>query len=209
MMVYVDTPFPERIAFQARAEPMWDTTLTALLSGFETTNQNWSQARHSYDAGLAVRLASDYLLVKEHFHKMRGRAKSFPFFDPIDHSVSSAAGVLLASGSDWQMHYRYGSGSDAYDRKITRPKNGTVAIFRTRAGATTTITGTSTISYTTGVVSVLGHLAGDTYAWAGDFFVPCRYDIDRLPGVIVNKQPSATGELFVDCDSIPIVEVRE
>jgi len=208
-MTFVDTPFPERIAFQAKAETMWNTTLTALLSGYEATNQNWSQTRHSYDAGLAVRLASDYLLVKTHFNKMRGRAKSFPFRDPVDHTVAQAAGVLtLISGSNYQMYYRYGSGGDAFDRKITRPKTGTVAIFRTRSSVTTNITGSSTITYTTGVVAVTGHVSGDTYAWSGDFYVPCRYDIDTLPGVVVNKQ-GPRGEVYVECSSIPIVEVRE
>ncbi len=206
-MEYVDTPFPERIAFQAKAEAMWQTTLTAVLSGFEATNQNWAQTRHAYDAGLAVRVASDYLLVKTHFHLMRGRAKSFPFTDPIDHTVAQAAGVLLPSASNWQMFYRYGSGGTTYDRKITRPKTGTVTVFRTRAAVTTAIA--VTITYTTGIVAIGGHVEGDTYSWSGDFFVPCRYDIDRLPGVIVNKQPTADGELYVECDSIPIVEIRE
>jgi uncharacterized protein (TIGR02217 family) len=208
-MDYVDTPFPERIAFQAKAEAMWQTTLTAVLSGFETTNQAWAQTRHAYDAGLAIRVASDYLLVKAHFHMMRGRAKSFPFTDPIDHQVSQAAGVLQTSGLNWQMFYRYGSGADAYDRKITRPVSGTVRVFRTRAAVTTDVTGSATVTYTTGIVAITGHVGGDTYAWSGDFYVPCRYDIDRLPGVISNKQPGPHGELFVECDSIPIVEVRE
>lgn len=206
-MDFVDIEFPPRIAFNARAEASWLTTLTTLLSGFESTNQEWSQTRHFYDAGLAIRVASEYLEVKAHFHAVRGRAKSFPFFDPIDHDVSQAAGVLTASGSDWQMYYRYGSGGSAYDRKITRPKTGTVTLYRTRSGVTTVISGT--ISYTTGLVTISGHVAGDTYAWSGQFFVPCRYDIDRLPGVIVNKQGGEAGELFVDCDSVPIVEIRE
>jgi len=205
-MEFVDTPFPERIAFQAKAEAMWQTTLTTLVSGFEASNQEWAQVRHAYDAGLAVRVASDYLLVKAHFNKMRGKAKSFPFLDPIDHTVT--AGVLtLISGSNYQLFYRYGSGTGAYDRKITRPKTGTVLVFRTRAGVTSSIS--PSITYTTGVVAISGHVSGDTYSWSGQFYVPCRYDIDRLPGVIVNKQPGPNGELFVECDSIPIVEVRE
>ncbi len=157
-----------------------------------------------------MRVASDYLLVKAHFHKMRGRAKSFPFLDPIDHTVTTATGVLtLISGANYQLFYRYGSGTGAYDRKITRPA-ATIKVYRTRSGVTTDITGASTISTTTGVVTVAGHVSGDTYSWAGTFYVPCRYDIDKLPAAITNKQPQAGGgELFVECDSIPIVEVRE
>lgn len=210
-MDFVDIEFPRRIAFHARAEAQWQTGLTALLSGFEVTNQNWAQTRHAYDAGLAIRTASDYLQVKTHFHAMRGRAKSFPFLDPIDHTVSQSAGLLAHSGSDWQMFYRYGSGDGIYDRKITRPRSGTVAVFRTRSSVTSDVTGSSTIDYTTGIIAITGHVSGDTYAWSGEFFVPCRYDIDRLPGAIVDKEPPgrASAELLVDCDSIPMMEVRE
>lgn len=210
-MEFVDIEFPRRIAFHARAEAQWNTAVTAMLSGFEATNQNWAQTRHAYDAGLAIRTASEYLQVKTHFHAMRGRAKSFPFLDPIDHEVSQAAGVLTASGSDWQMFYRYGTGDGVYDRKITRPHTGTIAVFRTRSGVTTNVTGSATITYTTGIVAITGDVDGDTYAWSGEFFVPCRYDIDRLPGAIIDKQPQGrqNPELLVDCDSIPLLEVRE
>lgn len=210
-MQFVDIEFPRRIAFHATAEAQWSTGLTSLLSGFETTNQNWSQTRHAYDVGLAVRTASDYLLIKTHFHAMRGRAKSFPFLDPIDFKVSQADGVLTASGSDWQMFYRYGSGDGAYDRKITRPRTGTVAVFRTRSGVTSNVTGSATITYTTGIVAISGDADGDTYAWSGEFFVPCRYDVDRLPGAIIDKQPPGRDapELLVACDSIPMLEVLE
>lgn len=210
-MDFVDIEFPRRIAFHATAEAQWMTQLAALSSGFEMTNQNWSQTRHAYDVGLSIRTASDYLLVKMHFNAMRGRAKSFPFLDPIDHTVAQSAGVLAASGSNWQMFYRYGSGDSLYDRKITRPRSGTVAVFRTRSGATTNVTGSATITYTTGLVAITGHVSGDTYAWSGEFFVPCRYDVDRLPGAVIDKQPPgrAIAELLVDCDSIPMLEVRE
>lgn len=210
-MEFVDIEFPRRIAFHATAEAQWMTQLTAMNSGFEATNQNWSQTRHAYDVGLAIRTASDYLQVKTHFHAMRGRAKSFPFLDPIDYKVSQEAGVLTAAGSDWQMFYRYGSGAGVYDRKITRPRTGTIAVFRTRSGVTTNVTGSATIDYTTGIVAITGNAGGDTYAWSGEFFVPCRYDVDRLPGAITDKQPPgrAAPELLVSCDSIPMLEVRE
>lgn len=210
-MEFVDIEFPRRIAFHATAEAQWNTELTAMLSGFEATNQNWSQTRHAYDVGLAIRTASDYLQVKTHFNAMRGRLKSFPFIDPIDYKVSQAVGVLTAADSNWQMFYRYGSGDGIYDRKITRPRLGTIAVFRTRAGVTTDVTGSSTITYTTGIVAITGGVGGDTYAWSGEFFVPCRYDIDRLPGAIIDKQPPGreSPELLIDCDSIPMLEVRE
>jgi uncharacterized protein (TIGR02217 family) len=210
-MIYVDIEFPERIAFGAESDPMWMTELAVTRSGSESTNQAWSQSRHSYDVSFAVRNKTDYLLIRSHFHQVRGRAKSFPFKDYLDFEVSSSQGVLTSTGvaDTYQMFKRYGSGDDLYDRKITRPDSGSVAIFRTRSGVTSNITGSSTVTYTTGVVVVTGHQSGDVYTWSGTFHVPCRYDTDRLPAVIVNKEPGAQGELLVQCQSIPLVEVRE
>lgn len=208
-MNFVDIEFPRRIAFGAQSDPMWSTELTGTIAGWEDANQNWTQARHAYDVALAVRTASDYLLVRAHFHQVRGRANSFPFKDFLDHKVAQADGLLVEAGGNYQMHRQYGTGVSAWLRKITRPVSGTVKVWRTRSGTTTDATSDATITYSTGAVAMASHASGDTYAWSGEFMVPCRYDTDRLPSVVINKQPGAEGELLVQCQSIPIVEVRE
>lgn len=206
-MLYVDIPFPDRIAFGAKSQAQWSTDVAAVLSGHESTNQNWTQSRHVYDVSLAVRLQSDYVLVRDHFHAMRGRAKSFPFKDYLDFEVSSTQGVPSTAGATWSMRKRYGTGAYVWDRIITRPVLGTILVYRTRSAVVTNATPNATINYATGGVVMASHVSGDAYTWAGQFFVPCRYDTDILPGAIVNKHPS--GELIVQCDSIPVLEVRE
>ena len=208
-MTFVDIVFPLRISFGAQSEPMWLTDLTAVQSGREATNQNWQQARHSFDVSFAVRTASDYTAIRTHFHQVRGRAKSFPFRDPLDFSATASEGVSSTTGATWSLRKRYGTGSDAYDRPITRPVSGTIAVFRTRAGVTTNVTGSATITYTTGAVVMAGHVAGDTYTWSGSFMVPCRYDTDKLPASIVNRHPGEAGDLLVQCNAIHILEVLE
>jgi uncharacterized protein (TIGR02217 family) len=213
-MNYVDIPFPPRISLGAQRRPGWSTTVVATIAGFESTNQNWSRARHAYEVSLAVRTEDDYDTVVQHFHQVRGRAKAFPFKDALDYRVEASRGVLLDDGDSpttgYHLAKRYGSGADAYDRRITRPKSGTVAIYRLRGGVTTDITGSATISYTTGWVTFTGGTvhAGDVLSWAGQFWVPCRYDVDQLPGLIVDRRGSG-GPLLVQCESIPILEVRE
>ena len=211
-MIIIDAPFPERIAFGARSEPGWSTELAVTASGWESTNQQWSHTRHAYDVSLAVRTAEDYALVRAHFHQVRGRAKGFLFKDPLDYSATVADGVTAdtnTSSDGWQLLKRYGSGADLYDRRITRPVSGSLTIWRTRGVTTTDVTGSSTIDHDTGIFSVTGDAPGDVYTWAGEFRVPCRYDVDRLPTAIVNKQPGPAGQLFVQCDAIPLLEVRE
>jgi uncharacterized protein (TIGR02217 family) len=218
-MIIISAPFPERISFGARSEPEWSTELATTVAGFDAANQNWSNAKHSFDVSLAVRTADDYVAVRAHFHMTRGRAKGFLFKDPLDFEVAVAEGVceeVEESSTGFQMFKRYGSGDDLYDRKITRPVSGTVQIFRTRGMTTSNVTGSATIDYggdsteePGGTFEVSGDLPGDVYTWSGEFRVPCRYGVDRLPTAIVNKQPSADGQLFVQCDSIPVVEIRD
>jgi uncharacterized protein (TIGR02217 family) len=211
-MVFVNIPFPDCLAFGAQSDPMWSTDLAAVLGGQEITNQNWEDTRHAFDVSYAIKTLTDYQLCRSHFHQIRGRAKKFLFRDFLDFDATSANGVLLdtsgaipAADGNFQLTKRYGSGSDRYDRKITRPDT-PVQVLRTRGVTTTNIVGSgATVTYTTGVVAITGHVGGDTYAWSGTFMVPCRYDTDRLPAAAVNRGD----ELLVQCGPIPIVEVRE
>lgn len=215
MNIITDAALPDRITFGAQADPTWSTVIVETVSGRETSIQNWSDARHRYDIALAISTAADYQAVRAHFHTVRGRANGWLLRDPLDHTVTSAAGKLLGAGGaavaadgSYQLYLRYGSGADAYDRKITRPDD-PVQIIRTRSGTPTDIEGTdATVNYSTGAVAITGHASGDTYAWAGRFRVPVRYDTDRLPSVIIDRQRGG-GQLLVRVDSIPVVEVRE
>lgn len=208
-MDYLDEPFPERIAFGAQSEPMWFTDVATTFGGQEATNQNWSQVRHAFDVTFAIRTATDYADVRAHFHMARGRAKKFRFKDFLDYEATSAPLTATATPNVYQCYKRYGSGSDAYDRIITRPVEISMAIFRTRASVTTNITGSSTIDDETGLVTVTGHVGGDTYTWSGEFDVPCRYDTDRLPARAISKNPQAGGDLIVESGTIMLIEVRE
>jgi uncharacterized protein (TIGR02217 family) len=206
-MAYLAAPFPDRIALGAERVPEWSTLLAENAAGYSVANQNWANALHTYDVSLTVRVASDYKAVLAHFHAVRGRAYSFPFKDFLDYAAGPTEGVTtLVSGSIYQLGKKY-STTNPYTRKITRPLSGTCTFFRTRSAVTTVIT--PTVDYTTGRVTVSGHSDGDIYTWAGEFRVPVRYLSDRLPAAAVNKQSGGAGELYVECDSILLGEVRE
>lgn len=212
-MLYVNIEFPRHIAFGAQRRAGWKTALASTGAGFESANQDWARARHRYDVSFAVRTAADYHAITEHFHSMRGRFKAFPFMDVLDYRVSQVDGVLLDADADFQLAKSYGTGADIFDRPITRPIVSGAAVYRTRAGVTTNITASCTISALTGVVTIDGGAldSDDVLSWSGEFFVPCRYDTDDLPAVIINRSPGRGDfdDLLVQCDAIPIVEVRE
>jgi uncharacterized protein (TIGR02217 family) len=211
-MIFVDQELPPRIAFGMQRRQTWRTVISQSQDGREVTDQKRSKMLMKFDLSFAVRVSSDYEDVDEHFAMMRGRAKKFPATDPLDHSVTAARGELIAvtSYTSFQLAKAYGSGAAKYLRTITRPKAG-ARVFRLRSSVTTDITSSCTISLTAGSVAITGGvvLLGDVLSWSGEFFTPCRYDVDELPGLIVNKQPGDDGELFVQCESIPVVEVLE
>jgi uncharacterized protein (TIGR02217 family) len=204
---FIDLEFPRRIAFHAQRSPVWATTVVETFGGLTYRNQEWANARHEFDVSLAVRTVTDYKTVAAHFYQVRGRANSFPFSDPLDHDCRSDTGITfeIVAGVTYQLGKRYGA-DNPWDRRITRPVTGTVTIFRTRSGVISTIA--ATVDYTTGLVTVSGHVAGDTYQWAGQFFTPSMYASDKMPAVVSDRRPDG-GELLVHCDSISITEVRE
>jgi uncharacterized protein (TIGR02217 family) len=214
-MEWANIVFPRAIAMGAQRSPTWSTHVAMTVGGSKTTNQNWSKSRHEYDVSFAVRTADDYDLVVQHFHSVRGRAKKFPFWDALDYRVNASRSELIddadSPSAGYQLAKTYGTGSHIYKRQITRPKSGTVAIYRLRSGNTTDITSSSAIDHDTGIVLLDPGVfqPGDVLSWSGDFYVPCSYDIDKLPGQIVDRQPGASGQLLVQCQSIPIVEEKE
>jgi uncharacterized protein (TIGR02217 family) len=210
-MSWIGVEFPPRIAMGTTCEPGWLVRVVTTRQGNEQRNLEWSNAKHRYDAGLAVRTAADYQVVLAHFHTARGRTHSWPLRDPLDHRCEQSAGVVQqsAGGSPQglQLFKRYGSGAYAYDRKITRPKQGTVAVVL--GGVPKTEGVDWTLDYDTGELTFNGAAPPASLAWSGQFYVPCRYDIDRLPARFIDRRPGESGDLLVQVDGITIVEVQE
>lgn len=204
----VSNPFPPRIAFGVQCRPGWSTAVAVSAGGHESRNQNWQRVRHTYDASLAIRTATDYALAKAHFMMARGRLHTWPLKDPLDHRCEQASGIVATaedeSPSPKQLFKRYGSGDYLYDRKITRPRQGTIQVYG--SGVLLTEGAQYTLDYDTGEI-VTGVAVG-TLAWSGQFWTPCRYDIDEFPAAIVNRHPGG-GELLVSVAGIPIVEDRD
>ncbi len=202
--MWLDVEFPRRIALGAVVTPGWQVTVTSTTAGFESRNLDWTQARHEFDVSLAVRTASDYLIVKKHFNMARAQLKSFAIRDFLDHRCEQSDGFLVATTGGYQLYKRYGSGPDAYERKITRPEN--VTIYQ---GG---VPGVGfDVDMETGIVTGPGSPGpgAEELGWSGKFFVPVRYDIDKLPGQAVQKHGGPDGELLVSVSGILLVEVRE
>lgn len=198
-MSYLNIEFPDCIAMGAVGGPGWFTDVTANQGGWEQRNQVWSYAKQAYDISTAVKSVEDYRLVLAHFNEMRGRVHSFPFKDFLDYEVAEEEGVLVITEDPdvFQLAKRYGD-LNPYLRKITRP----VAPQIYNDGVL--MAGGYTLDLETGLISFAGTVGNIT--WAGEFRVPVRYGVDRLPGQVVNSNGTS---LFVQATSIGLMEVRE
>lgn len=205
-MSWMGDPFPPRLSFGVECDPEWETVVTATISGWESRNLNWTNARHNYDASLAIRTLTDHQEVRTHFHKARGKTHSWPLTDPSDHVVAMGEGVVVQnddSDMSLQLTKRYGSGEFAYDRKITRPHSVLVYV----SGVLQDAGSDYLLDEQTGALIVFDtEASADSVTWTGEFYVPCRYDTTKLPVRIMNKSGN---EFLVSSDSIPILEVRE
>jgi len=202
-MSWIDAEFPPRLAFGIECNPEWATTVITTIGGRESRLLAWADARHSFDASFAVRTLDDHALIRAHFHQARGRTHSWPLLDPTDHAATITEGFAEATGTanQYQLVKRYGSGSYAYDRKITRPFG--VALYK--SGVLQTPGSGYTINEDTGVVTITSTTAS-ALTWSGQFYVPCRYDTNKLPTRVVNRNGE---DLLIESGGIPIVEVKE
>lgn len=197
-MSFLETPrFPETISFGARGGPGFSTGVVSFASGFESRNANWSQSRHEYEVGQAVRGKSDFDDLIAFFRIAQGRANGFRYKDFADYTATGSEGIVTAlGGSTWQMYKRYTSGSSTSDRIIQKPVSGTLSI----SGG-----GTYTVDYATGIITKTG--GSDPTGWTGEFDVPCRFDTDTMRHEIVNRT-GTTNEVLIGWQSIPLVEIR-
>jgi uncharacterized protein (TIGR02217 family) len=193
-MAHIETLFPVGISYNATGGPTFATDIAEVDSGYEYANQNWSSARMRFEVGHDARTATEFQTLLAFYLAVKGRANSFNFKDWSDFTVTSAQGIFATIDSThFQMYRRYTTGGTNYDRKIMKPVSGTVSV----TGGTV-----SSISYTTGIVTMT---SGTPTAWAGQFYVPVRFDTDMMQASMITR---SGGTLIHGWPSIVLLEVR-
>lgn len=101
----------------------------------------------------------------------------FRFRDWADYRATQANSRLtLITGSTYQLQRVYTFAGIEFVRRIQKPTAGAV-IYRTRTAVVTEAT--ASVDTTTGIATITGHTAGDTYTWAGDFDLPVTFSGDE------------------------------
>lgn len=193
-----DLIFPDCVALNSGfiGGPAFLTDIVISESGEEFRTPTWPQGLRRYEASHAARLPEEYGPLGAFFEICMGKAYPFLLKDWLDykHSDKNGSGFFTElTSTTFQMWKRYTINSVTRDRRIQKPKSGTITV----TGGTV-----SSIDLTTGIVTMT---SGTPTAWAGEFYVPCRFDTDEMKPAVIEKKP--TGELFVDWMSIPIVEI--
>ncbi len=208
-MAFHEVRFPTNISLGASGGPERRTEIVTLASGYEERNTPWADSRRRYNAGYGVRSLGDIHAIIAFFEARSGRLHGFRFKDfsdwqsgapgsaisPTDQNIGIGTGALTS----FQLRKTYLSGSQSYQRLITKPVSGTVRLALNGAEQSA---GLFVVDGATGIVTFTTAPAAGVSVSAGFAFdVPVRFDADFLE---INQAAFNAGQI----PNIPLVEVR-
>lgn len=209
-MAFLESPrFPANISQGAKGGPVFSTTKVYTRSGNRYANQNRQYPLPRYTIDQPARTGADFDTLRNFFYNLAGAFIGFRFKDWSDFKDTDANGVgqgiftAVVAGTSYQMVKRYPLGAVVFHRPIKKPVAGTIKVFRTRLAVTTDITGSSAIDTTTGVVTVTGHVSGDTYSWTGQFDVPVALDSDEATWNVIGGPSMVTEWPAIGLEGLP------
>lgn len=234
-MAFIERELPRAFSINAIGGPGYMTDVKAGDSGFEQRNQRWDAPLASWNIAFSGKDQTWYDALQNFFHAVRGKANSFRMFW---HADFQAEGEFVADGDGttqaFQLQKTYAAGFDGFaqvraiQKPITsavldylgNPLDDTVQVFRTRNGATTTLTPvtdyaldetTGVVTFTTAPRSAAQNVAAsagtlaDIITWSGEFHWPVRLDIDQLQPKLLTP---ADGGIRFTVDNLTLKEVR-
>lgn len=200
MTGFHDVRFPTAIAYGASGGPQYRTAVVTTFAGFELRNVDWSHARGRWNVGTGIRRREDVAEVIAFFRARFGRAYGFRFKDWSDYEAAEPQLLGVGDGTTtaFQLVKHYGSEAHAVARRITRPVEGSVVVYRDGLEESAV-----SVDHATGVVS-FGSAPGEGVAVTARFAfdVPVRFDTDTMD---VSIETFEMGQW----SQIPLVELRE
>jgi uncharacterized protein (TIGR02217 family) len=180
-MAFDEVRLPGCIERGAQGGPGFKTTIITLSSGFEKRNQDWSETRGTWDIGYGIKTTDDLDNLISFFYARRGRARGFRFKDWSDYILKKQAiGIGNGSNTLFQLFKRYTSGSQDYDRILTKIVTGSEMVYVNdvlQPGSN------YTINYNTGLITFGAmHIPvmSAIVSASAEFDVPVRFDMDKL-----------------------------
>lgn len=193
MEVYVRNYIKACEAFGWEGGPEFRTTLTEMYNKAEKRNADWSQPRHFFSLPFMNITREIYSFILEMFLNRMGRWGVFLYFNPLDTTANEEA---LAPAIPGQQEFQL-SKVAMVDGAVYRKNVYAVFIPDGNGGAfeaavTIRVNGVVTTAYTLDydrgkVYFNAGMVGGEVVTWSGQFSHWVRFDQDRLPMSIDNK----------------------
>ncbi len=207
MNAFDDVLYPFALGRNAAIAAEFSTAIAVTASGHERRNSQWADARLQFDVGTGIRSERELADLLAFFRARRGAGRAFRIRDPFDHSSNGMTGEptqtdqLLGIGdglkADFDLIKTYGDGEDAQQRRITRPRDGSLVVSVDGVASTDWSLGEK------GVVRFGTAPSQNAAVRAGFLFdVPVRFAEDRID---ISGTNFAAGE----APSVPLIEVRE
>lgn len=157
--------------------PIVSRVMVKTVSGIMTQQFNWSHPLSRFDAAYGVNTEADFEELRSFFYVvMYTPYEGFRFKDWGDYKLTKTNSVLVfIAGVTWQINRVYRVGSHTYNRKIVKPTTN-LTVYRKRGGVESVAT--ATYNTGTGIVTMSGHVSGDTYTCEGEFDVPVTFSND-------------------------------
>jgi uncharacterized protein (TIGR02217 family) len=202
-MAFFEAQFPPDISRDMEGGPRFLTSKAYMAGGQRITNRTAAYPLHEFNLGQPPRTGALFEQLRAFFWVVGGDADAFRFKDWSDYIATQAnTSASEISAGMYQLNRTYTFGARTFTRPIYKPVAG-AQVFRTRAAVVTNITGTTTANNTTGQITVTGHTAGDTYAWAGHFDIPAAFkDAGAVFRVLGGQQ------MLTEWSGIGVEEVR-
>jgi uncharacterized protein (TIGR02217 family) len=205
-MTVRDIRLPIDVERNVQGGPGFKTDISALVSGHEKRNADWSRTRGEWDASYGIQSKADFKGVVDLFYASIGMAYGFRFKDWQDFEVGTVAvpQALLPVGdgveTNFQAIKRYQYGAFFHDRVLTRLVSG-VRVWLDAVEQTNPTE--FTVDLNTGIITmVTAPAAAEVVSIVAEFDVPVRFGTDKLN---ISMATFDAGTI----PAIPIVELRE
>lgn len=197
----IDYRITDHISAGARIKPRFSTEIVRTDGGHEVRNSRWQYPLHVIEFDLSPAVPGDDLDFDEFvelFYAAGGSAESFKFRHPYDHSaLAQPIGTGDGATVLWQLYKTYTRGAISRQRKITRPVQGTVAIYVNGAPVA------ASINYDTGEVTISPAVAiGAAITADFEFDIPVRFADDEIEIMALSND-------LAQPVSITLEEIRE
>jgi uncharacterized protein (TIGR02217 family) len=188
----------------AKSTIKWSRTKVYTHGGRLKQNFDWTTAKHILDLSYRPRPAAQYEALRDFFYiVMAGAHEGFRAKDWSNYLLTQDNSSLsLVSGSDFQINRLHTVGVNTYLHPIKKPVEDSITVIRNRASVITVAS--ATVDYETGIVTVSGHVEGDTYTAEGEYDTPVTFVDDEW---VTNLEVS-TENLWLSPEPIQLEEIR-